>query len=142
MVYLWIKFKRVKTQITIVDKIRDNSNRVNISETSQKENVDFIDRKIDRAVGGVESFFKLATEDSRIFILVLSICANIYLTYKLIDTNEKMRDAVIEEVRRQVPAEVRKEASSQLKPVKDKVDTLYLESKDFFEKVTNGNNNE
>lgn len=101
---------------------------------ANKEGVDFIDRKIDRAVGGVESFFKLALQDTKIFILVLSITANIYLVWKLIDTNEKMRDAIIEEVRRQVPREVRKETAEQLEPVKSKVDTLYKESKDFFDK--------
>lgn len=102
--------------------------------TSPKDNIDFIDRKIDRAVGGVESFFKLALQDTKTFVLVLSICANMYLVWKLIDTNEKMRDAVIEEVRRQVPKEVKKETTHQLEPVKNKVDTLYKESKDFFDK--------
>lgn len=106
----------------------ENKNNTNID----KETADFVDRKISGVVEAIRIFFKLAVEDMRTFILVLSIIANIYLTHKLIDNNEKMSKVIIEEVRKQVPMEVKREALEQLQPVKDKVDTLYIESREFF----------
>lgn len=89
---------------------------------------DFIDRKI----GGIEKLFSLALKDAKTFILVLSVCANIYLGHKVIKTNEEMRNAIVEEVRRQVPREVRKEAAEQLVGVAKKVDTVLNQSREFY----------
>lgn len=92
------------------------------------ENKDFIDRKI----GGIEKLFSLALKDSKTFILVISVCANIYLGHKIIKTNEEMREAIVEEVRRQVPHEVRKETTEQLIGVAEKVDTVLNQSREFY----------
>lgn len=98
-------------------------------------NRDFIDRKIEGGVGGVERLFHLALKSPLTLLLVLSILANIYLGNKLIKTNEEMRIQIIEEVRRQVPVEVQKETSEQLNSVSEKVDTIYNQSKEFYRTI-------
>lgn len=99
------------------------------------EKRDFIDRKIEVGVGGIERLFSLALKDMKTFILVISVCANIYLGHKVIRTNEEMRQAVIEEVRRQVPQEVRKETTEQLQGVNTKVDTVLSISNDIVKEL-------
>lgn len=98
---------------------------------------DFIDRKIEIGVGGIEKLFFLALKDAKTFILVLSVAVNVYLGHKVIKTNEEMRQAVIEEVRRQVPQEVQRETTEQLKDVSEKVDTVFNQSREFYNTLKN-----
>lgn len=99
------------------------------------ETKDFLDRKIEGSVGGVERLFHLMIRDPISLIAVISILLNIYLGNKLIKTNEEMRNAVIEEVRRQVPMEVQRETTEQLNSVSEKVDTIYNQSREFYKTV-------
>lgn len=98
-------------------------------------NKDFIDRKIEGSVGGVERLFHLMIKSPTSLIAVISIIGNLYLGNKLIQTNEEMRNAVIEEVRRQVPVEVQRETSEQLNSVSEKVDTIYNQSREFYKTI-------
>jgi len=96
---------------------------------------DFLDRKIESFIDVIERVFKLALQDTRTLIIVLSISANIYLIDKVISTNEKMRDEVIKEVRRQVVPQVKRETSEQLGGISLKVDTILNNAKEVTEKL-------
>lgn len=89
-------------------------------------NKDFIDRKVE----GVETLFNLAVKDVKSLIIVLSILCNIYLGHKVIKTNEDMRKEIVNEIRRQVPAEVKRETNEQLLGITSKVDTVLNTSRE------------
>src|SRR5690625_6916124 len=96
---------------------------------------DLIDRKIESLIDVKERVFKLALQDTRTLIIVLSISSNIYLIDKVISTNEKMRDEVIKEVRRQVVPQVKRETSEQLGGISLKVDTILNNAREVTEKL-------
>lgn len=90
------------------------------------ENKDFIDRK----VVGIEKLFELVMRDVKSLVIVLSLGVNLYLGHKVIKTNEEMRKAVIDEVRRQVPSAVRTETNEQMMGINSKIDTVLVKSRE------------
>lgn len=102
---------------------------------NRETNKDFIDRKMEGWVGVVERLSRIMINHPSSLIAVISILGNLYLGNKLIQTNEEMRNAVIEEVRRQVPVEVQRETSEQLNSVSEKVDTIYNQSREFYKTI-------
>lgn len=87
---------------------------------------DLIDRKVD-GLGKLWGYFLQKPVG---FICFLSIMANIWLTHKLITTNERMSQAIIVEVKKQVAPEVKE----QLKPTKASIDTVVNKVLDVINK--------
>lgn len=78
---------------------------------------------LDRKIQGFLNIVKAMGQDSKTVILTGSIILNFYLVNKLITTTEDLNKAIATEIRKQVPAEVRKETTEQLAPAKSKIDS-------------------
>lgn len=97
------------------------------------ENKDWLDRKLDRGMEFISMAFGMVQKNSRDFILTLSLIANVYLGHKIIDNQEVMNNKIVEEVRKQVPTEVKKEAKTQLQGVADTVKNISQDVRGYLE---------
>ena len=88
---------------------------------------------MDKRLNVLDKLYNWFIADPIRFIAFISIMCNIWLTNKLIKTNEELSKIIISEVRKQVPTQVTKEVNEQLQPTKSKVDTLVTKVTDYVE---------
>lgn len=99
-----------------------------------KDNRDWLDRKLELIPKAIQVLYSMVQENSKSFILTLSLLANIYLVNKIINTNEIMNEKIITEVRKQVPSQVKVEAESQLEGLADSIKNTTQDVREFIKK--------